>query len=117
YLGDVGQVEVVSVVLGVAQGRRLRALGVRLLTDVCSTQYAETFRICSHDAVFDAVVNHLDEMACAVRSAVEVALLGRTGCLVASRRAFDVANARREARENRIETPHRRRPATDHLVI
>src|SRR5206468_2974908 len=70
-----------------------------------------------HDAVFDAVVNHLDEMACTVRSAVEVALLGRTGRVIASRRAFDVANARGEARKNRVETLYRRRLATDHHAI
>src|SRR5437773_11002125 len=103
--------------LGIAQRRRLRVLGVRLLTDVGSAQYAETFRIRGHDAVLDAVVNHLDEMAGAVRSAVEVALLGRTGDVVAPRRAFDVASARCEARKNWVETLHRRRLAADHHAV
>ena len=42
-----------------------------------------------HDAVLDAVVDHLDEVARADRPAVQVAVLGGAADLLATRRALD----------------------------
>ena len=97
HLGDVAQVEVVLVVLGVAQGRRLGVDLVVLLADVGGAQDAQSLGVGGHDAVLDAVVDHLDEVAGAVRPAVQIALLGGAADLLASRRARDVADARAPA--------------------
>ena len=58
--------------------RQLR--GVRIAKDV------EALGIGLHEAVLDAVVHHLDEMACAARAAVHVPLFGGAAYLLASGR-------------------------------
>ena len=85
--GDVGQIEVVLVVLGIAQRRRL---GVDRRASACRRWRlagCHALGIRGHHPVLDAVVHHLDEMAGAVRAAMQVALLGRAAGLVAARRA------------------------------
>src|SRR5664280_2973406 len=94
-LGDVGQVEVVLVVLGVAQRSRLRVFFMRRVPETCVLQDVQTLAIRGHERVFDAVVNHLDEMARARRAAVEIAVLGCPAELLSSRRALDRAGPRR----------------------
>ena len=49
---------------------------MRLFADIRGTQHVESFGVGSHEAVLDAVVDHFDEVAGAVRAAVQVALLG-----------------------------------------
>ena len=81
------QVQVVLVVLGIAQRRRL---GVDLLRAACRCWHAEDIEalgIGGHQAVFDAVVDHLDEMPGAVRAAVQIALLGGAAGSSRARRA------------------------------
>ena len=117
-LGDVGQVEVVLIVLGVAQRRGLGVDRMRLLADIGRAQNAETFGIGRHQPVFDAVVHHLDEMAGAVWPAMQIALLGRAGAqFLASRRGRDVAPAGGQGRKNRIETLNHRLFAADHHAV
>src|SRR5262249_56218142 len=70
-----------------------------------------------HHAVFDAVMHHLDEMTGAVRPAMQPALLGRAAGLLASRRARDVAAARRKGGEDRVEMFHDVGLAADHHAI
>ena len=71
------QVEVVLVVLGVAQRRDLGAGGLAaLLADVGVLDDVEALGVGGHEAVLDAVVDHLDEVARARRAAVQVAVLG-----------------------------------------
>ena len=111
-LGDVGQVQVVLVVLGMAQRRRLGVDGPLRLADVGVLQDVQALGVGGHDPVLDAVVDHLDEVAGAGRPAVQVAVLGRSADLLAARRARDVAASRRERLEDRIEAlrrPRRRR--------
>ena len=103
HLGDVPQIEVVLVVLGVAQRRRLGVDRVLLLADVGVAQDAQPLGIGRHEAVLDAVVDHLDEVAGAGRPAVQIALFGGAAELLASRRARNVAHAGRQRREDRIE--------------
>ena len=110
HLGDVAQVEIVLVVLGVAQRRRLGIDRVRLLADIGVAQDAHALGVGGHDAVLDAVVHHLDEVAGAARPAVQIALLGGAADLLASRRARDVARAGRQRGEDRVEALHHRRP-------
>ena len=77
-LGDVGEVEVEALVLG-------QLLRVAVAQDV------EAFGIGLHQAVLDAVVDHLDEVAGAGRPGVDVAALGARIGVLAARRARDVA--------------------------
>ena len=76
HLGDRGEVEVVLVVLGVGQRCRLGVGGVRLQADVGLGQHVEALGVGGHQPVLDAVVDHLDEVAGAARTAVQPAPLG-----------------------------------------
>ncbi len=78
--GDLRDVEVVGIVLGMLQRRGLGVFLARLRADVGIAQDVESFGVGRHHAVFDAVVNHLDEMTGAVRAAMQVAASRR--CLV-----------------------------------
>src|SRR5687767_1325003 len=62
-LGDVREIEIEPLL-----GRQLFRCGL--------VQNVETFRISLHQPIFDAIVNHLDEMTGAGRSAIDIALLG-----------------------------------------
>src|SRR3546814_7894343 len=63
YFGDIGKVDV-------------EALSFRQLVRRPALEHVEPFSIGLHQTVFDAVVDHLDEMARAGRTDVDVALLG-----------------------------------------
>src|SRR5260370_22851573 len=80
-------------------------------------EVVQAFGVGGHQAVFDAVVNHLDEVASTGRAAVEIALLGSAGYFFAARRAIDIAAARRKRFENGIESLHDVGFASDHLAI
>ena len=83
-LGDVGEVQVVLVVLGVAERRRLGVhLAALRLADVGVLQDVEPLGVGRHQPVLDAVVDHLDEVAGTVRPAVEIALFGGAADLLA----------------------------------
>ena len=116
-LGDVAKVEVVLVVLGVPQRRRLGIDGARSPSNVGGAQHAQPFGVGGHDAVLDPVVHHLDEMAGAVRSAVQIPPFGGAADALSPRRAWDVADAGRQRREDRIEVLDDIRLATDHQAV
>ena len=103
-LGDVGDRQAEAMLLG--DGRVVRALH-----DV------EALGERLHDAVLDAVVDHLDEVARADRAAVQIALLRGAGDLVAARRALDLAAAWRERLEDRIEALDDLVLAADHEAV
>jgi hypothetical protein len=65
---DVTQIEVVLVVLGVAQWRRFRVDRMLLLAHIGIAQNAQTFGVGGHEAVLDTVVDHLDEVTGTVRT-------------------------------------------------
>ena len=118
HLGDVGQIEVVLVVLGIAQRRRLGVDGMAPLADIGGAQDAQPLGVGGHEPVLDAVVDHLHEVAGAVRAAVEVALARRCRrWLLPARSARDVAGAGSQLREDRIEVLHHRRLAADHQAV
>ena len=71
-------------------------------------QDVEALGIGLHQAVLDAVVDHLDEMAGAAGPGMEIALLDARIAAVAARRARDVAEPGRQRREDRIEPVDRR---------
>src|SRR3979490_1982952 len=103
-LGNVGEVEVV------APFRRDAGAG-RAAQDI------EAFRIGLHHSVFDAVVDHLDEMAGPVRSAIRIATLGAAIAPLATSGAGNPAIARGQGREDRIEPLSHRAIAADHQAI
>src|SRR5208282_1764422 len=95
YLGNIGEVEVVLIMFRIAQRRRLRVNGMLLLADVGVAQDIQPLSVGSHEAVLDAVVYHLDEVAAAIGSAMEIAILGSSAELVSAGSAVNVALPRR----------------------
>ena len=88
-----------------------------LFADVRLTQDSESFSVGCHQAVLDAVVNHLYEVAGAVGAAVKIAQLCGTVELLASWRSWDVARAGRQPPEDRIETIDDLILAADHHAV
>src|SRR5262249_61039239 len=73
-----------------------------------------SFGVSGHESVLDAVVDHLDEVASAVRAAVQVPLLGGAADLVTTGRTRDVSPPGCERREDWVQTLHHIRLAADH---
>src|SRR5438552_17984978 len=90
--------------LRIPQWRRLGIYFAFTLACVSAFQNTVTFRIRGHDSILDPVMDHLHEMAGAVRSAMQVTLFGRPAKFVAAGGARHLATARRERGKNRIET-------------
>ena len=84
---------------------------------VLVAQDVEALGVGLHQSVLDAVMHHLDEVPGAGRSGVNVAALGAGIALLAARRAGDIAEPRRERREDRIEVIHGLLWAADHHAI
>ena len=82
-LGDLDRVEVVLVVLGSLQRGVFGVVLHDVLADVGDLQDVESLGVRGHDPILDPVVDHLHEVAGAVRAAVEEARLG--GLLVPGR--------------------------------
>src|SRR5262245_23053946 len=76
---------------------------VLFLAYVGVAQDPEPLSVGGHDAILDTVVDHLDKMAGAVGTAVQVSLLGGAIQLLAARRAWDVTRTRRQHREDGIK--------------
>src|SRR4029453_1646665 len=90
--------------LRVAQRRCFGIDLMFLLAYVGGSQDTQSLGVGGHDAVFNAVMNHLDEVAGAVWPAMQIALLGGTACLLTSRGArYLVAHARSQPGEDGIE--------------
>ena len=85
-LGHLGRVDVELVELGPLERRRLGVHVALPLAHVRVRDDVQPFGIRRHEAVLDAVVDHLHEVPCAVRAAVVVPVLGlarvagATGC-------------------------------------
>src|SRR5438067_13818451 len=92
--------------LRIPQWSRLGIYFAFTLACVSAFQDADTFCIRGHDSILDPVMDHLHEMAGAVRPAMQVTLLGRPAKFVAAGGARHLATARRERGKNRIETPN-----------
>ena len=88
-----------------------------LLADIGVAQNAHPFRVGGHDAVLDPVMDHLDEVAGAVRPAVQVAQLGGAADAFAPGRTRDVPRTRRQRLEDRIEMPHSAFWSADHHAV
>jgi hypothetical protein len=68
-----------TVVLGVAHRRGFGVDGAPLLADVGMAKDIQPLRVRGHDAVLDAVVDCLDEVARAARTTVQVTVFGGAG--------------------------------------
>src|SRR5690349_427899 len=88
-----------------------------LLADIRGAQHGQAFRVRSHDAVFDAVVNHFDEMTGTVWPTMQITLLGGTRGLVAPRSARYVADAGSEAGKDGIQVFDYPILATNHHAV
>src|SRR6266446_2469505 len=86
HLCDVRKIELILVVLGVAQWGRLSIDLVLLFADVGGTQHAQPFGVRGHNAILDAVVNHFDKVAGAVWPAMQIPLLSGAFGLFSPRR-------------------------------
>src|SRR3982074_69976 len=80
-------------------------------------QNVHPLRVCGHDAVLDPIVDHLDEMTSATLPAMQVAEFGSPTDLLASGCKGDVARARRQRLEDRIEVPHGCLRSADHHAV
>src|SRR5262249_18853342 len=90
YFSDVGEVQIEARVLG-------QSLAVSVLQNI------ETFGKGLHQSVFDAVMDHLDEMAGAARPAMQVTELHARVAAIATERARHIAEPRRQRLEYWIE--------------
>ena len=115
-LGDVGQVQVVLVVFRIAHGRGFGVGVAAAFACVGVLQDVQPFGVCGHQAVFDAVVHHLDEVTGAGLAAIQIAFFGGAAGLLSPRRTIGVAAAGRQRLEDRIEMPDDFRLAADHLA-
>src|ERR687897_3197847 len=75
--------------------------------DVGVGEDVQTFGVRGHERVFDAVVDHLHEVACAAWPAVEVALFLRWRRAVAALGSGRGVDARGEGGEDRLEMSDR----------
>src|SRR5208283_5877260 len=70
-----------------------------------------------HDAVLDAVVHHLDEMAATAGSAVQVAVLGGSANLLPPRRTGDIAASGRDRLKDRVKMLYCSLRSADHHAV
>src|SRR2546428_2126725 len=117
HLRDVREIELVLVVFGVAQWRRLSIDRVFLLAHVGGTQHAQPLGVRGHEAVLDPVVHHFDEVAGAVWPAMEIPLLGGASGLFTPRRARYVAHAWSQRGKDWIEVFDYLLLATNHHAV
>src|SRR5579859_5646223 len=88
-----------------------------LLADIGVLENIQALGVGRHQSVFDAVVDHFDEMASARRAAMQITFFGSAGGLLATRGARCVAAAGRQRFENRVEMLYHIILAADHLAI
>jgi len=88
-----------------------------LLAHVRMVQNVEPLGIGCHDAVFDAVVHHLHEMACAVWPAVKISLLSRSTPFFPARCSGNRTPAGSQGFENRIQVLNRLFRPANHETI
>src|SRR6202789_1423202 len=81
---------------GVSQRSGFGILGALVLADIGVIQNIQPFGVGRHDAIFDSVMHHFDEMARARRSAMQITLLGGALGFFAARSSRDVADSRGE---------------------
>src|SRR5258706_15534696 len=81
----VGEIEIVLVVLGIAQRRGFGIGFMMLLADIGMLKDIEAFCVSGHQPIFDSVVDHFHEMSGTGGAAVEIAFFGGAACFLPSR--------------------------------
>src|ERR1700745_3829801 len=89
----------------------------RKRVDIGILQDVEAFGIGLHQAIFDAIMDHLDEMPGADRSGMDVALLDSGVAALAMLSARYVAGAGRKRLEDRVEPVDHALLAADHHAV
>src|SRR5437763_15390433 len=88
-----------------------------LLPDIGGAQDADALRVSRHDAVFDAVMDHLDEVAGAVRPAMQVTVLGSAADGLPARSGRYIASSRSQRGNQRVEMPDDLCFTADHHAV
>src|SRR6266404_2830923 len=117
YFRNVGKIEIVLIVFRIAQWCGFRIGFTVRFPRVSVLENVQTLGVSGHQAVFDAVVDHFDEVAGAGGTTVKVTLLRGAGHLIAAGSALHVAAPRRKRLEDGIETLYDGRLAANHLAI
>src|ERR1044072_9047377 len=97
-----------------------RCLSVRSsfgLTFIRMMQHVQSFSVRGHQPILDAVMNHLDEVAGAGLTAVQVTISGRARISCASRCWRNCLAPRRESFEDGIEISNDVFLAANHLAV
>ena len=115
--GDVGQVQVVGIKLGVAQRRGFGIHGALLFAGIGVAEDVQPLRVGRHDAVFDAIVDHLDEVTRAARTAVQVAMFGSAAYLLPTGRTWRLIDTWSKGGEEEVETPDDDFIPTNHQAV
>src|SRR5262249_23706149 len=100
---DLRQIEIVLVMLRVSQRRGFCIDRAGFLANIGGLEHPKTFGISRHHPVFDAVMDHFDEMAGTMRSTMHITLLRRTVDLYPAKRARNMAAAWRKRTEYWID--------------
>src|SRR5215213_2634955 len=114
---DLAGVDVELVVLRLFQWCHLGGVLGGADAGIGVVQDVEALREGRHDAVLDAVVHHLHEVACARRTAVQIALLLRREITVATRGSGDFTGAWRNRLQDRVDDLDRIVIATNHEAV
>src|SRR5262249_27015032 len=116
-LGDLVQVEVISVAFRISQRGRLSIDGVFPRTDVGAVKNAHALSEGRHQSVLDSVVYHFDKVPRAARPAVQISLFRRSSLFRSSCRTGNFSETGRQRRKNGIEMLHCPRFAADHQAV
>src|ERR1700730_462171 len=116
-LRDSSKIEIVSIVVRIAQRGCLGINCLLPLANIGVTKHAQPLSVGGHDSVFDSIVNHLDEVAGPIGSAVQVAELRCVFELLAPGSAWNVPYPRCQRGEDRIQMFYDRSFAANHHTI
>ena len=103
--------------LGVAHRGGLSISFARCLASVGVLKDVQALGVCGHQAILDAVVNHLDEVACAARPAVQPTGLLRRDVPGATWRALGRIETWGDGVPQRGESIHSSIIAADHEAV
>src|SRR5437016_12448530 len=102
---------------GIAQRGRFGVDLVGVLTDVGAAQDGHPLGIGGHQAILNAVVHQLDEVASTAGAAVEITLFGSATQLFSAGSSGDFTGAWSQGLENRIKPPDGLVRTADHHAV
>src|SRR5450432_137214 len=103
--------------VGVAQRSGFGIVFAMRFTGIGVFQNVQALGVGGHQAIFDAVVDHFYEMACAGGAAMEIAFFGGAAGFFAAGGAIDISAAGRERFENGVEMFDHVIFAANHLAV